>query len=207
MAPPLRTFSLIKLVKFIIDSKIPGDFVECGVWRGGSSMAIAKTLYDLGVSNRKIYLYDTFQGMTEAGNLDVSLQTSENYNEMKSNVEFNRDSHVWAYASISEVKKNMLKTKFPPNLTVFIEGDVKSTLSDHLPDKIALLRLDTDFYESTAIELEALYPQVTVGGGIFIDDYGSWAGSQIATDEYRKKNRIKSYLHIIDNDARIFFKV
>jgi O-methyltransferase len=207
MAPPLRTFSLIKLVKFIIDSNIPGDFVECGVWRGGSSMAIAKTLYDLGVSNRKIYLYDTFQGMTEAGNLDVSLQANENYNEMKSKVEFNRDSHVWAYASISEVKKNMLKTKFSPNLTVFIEGDVKSTLSDHLPDIIALLRLDTDFYESTAIELEALYPQVTVGGCIFIDDYGSWAGSQIATDEYRKKNRIESYLHIIDNDARIFFKV
>lgn len=206
MSTSIRTFSLIKIVKFIIEQRIPGDFVECGVWRGGSAMTIAKTLCDLGVNDRKIYLYDTFEGMTEAGELDFNIDLKKNYKDIQSKIGFNRNSHVWAYASLLEVQKNMLKTKFPSNKIIFKKGDVRFTLREDLPSSIALLRLDTDFYDSTRIELEQLYPLVSNGGSILIDDYGTWAGCKLAVDEFREKNNIDSYLNILDNDARLFFK-
>ena len=206
MNPPLRTFSLIKIVKHIIERNIPGDFIECGVWRGGSSMAIAKTLFDLGVKDRKIFLYDTFEGMTQAGRLDFDIDTGEHYHEILNKIDFNLDSHIWAYAPLSDVEKNMSKIKLASDQVIFVKGDVKDTLSRKLPINIALLRLDTDFYESTKLELEILYPLVSSGGAVLVDDYGAWAGSQIATDEYRRINNINSYLNIIDNESRLFFK-
>jgi predicted O-methyltransferase YrrM len=100
----------------------------------------------------------------------------------------------------------MSKIKLASDQVIFVKGDVKDTLSRKIPINIALLRLDTDFYESTKLELEILYPLVSSGGAVLVDDYGAWAGSQIATDEYRRINNINSYLNIIDNESRLFFK-
>jgi len=115
----------------------------------------------------------------------------------------------WCYSTLDEVKKNIFK--FYPDYNEsfkFIEGKVETTLknSKNLPDQISLLRLDTDFYESTKIELETLYPKLSSGGVLIIDDYGHWKGSRKAVDEYFELDKNFMWLHRIDYASRILIK-
>lgn len=171
--------SLYGAVNYMNDNNIPGDFVECGVWRGGSSMLMALTQLHHASSNgtRNIYLYDTFSGMTKPGEKDPWY------------------AHLYTgmgAISLEEVKENMLSTQYPPENIIFVKGDVLQTIpSEGLPEKIAILRLDTDFYESTKHELEHLYPRIVRGGALIIDDYYSFPGSKKAFDEYVEQNGIQ----------------
>jgi hypothetical protein len=160
-----------------------GDFVECGVWRGGAAMIIAHTLIELGVTNKKIYLYDTFEGMDEPTDKDTHV-ANKNLTARSLWLKNKKANHnEWCYASFDEVKKNMESTKYPKNNIVYIKGKVEDTIPDTVPRLISVLRLDTDLYESTKHELEYLYPKVENGGVIIFDDYGTWGGSKLATDE------------------------
>jgi hypothetical protein len=172
-----RMQALHKSVVGIVNSKIPGDLVECGVWKGGSAMLMALTLLELNETSRKIYLYDTFTGMPTPTDDDYRVGD-------RSALAKNQWRKDWCFSPLSEVKKNMALTRYPKNKLIFVKGKVEKTIPRIIPSKIALLRLDTDWYESTKHELIYLFPLVSKNGVLIIDDYGYWAGSKKATDEY-----------------------
>jgi hypothetical protein len=200
-----RMYALYKAVQYIVDSKLPGDFVECGVWRGGSAMLMAHTLLALGDKSRKIYLYDTFEGMSEPTKQDYKI-ANEDLRAIDKWKREQRETHNnWDFSPLHEVTFRMVSTGYPEDKMVFIKGKVEDSIPNSVPSKIALLRLDTDWYESTKHELNHLFPLLESNGVLIIDDYGSWAGSKKATDEYFSRRSI--LLHRIDKDSRIGLKI
>lgn len=173
-----RMYALYKAVEYIFNSKIPGDFVECGIWKGGSTMLIAYTLIELNETNRKIYLYDTFEGMIEPTKNDYCVSDKKIRAINKWTKEQKKDHNEWCFSPLSEVKNNMLSTGYPKDKLVFIKGKVENTIPKIIPSKIALLRLDTDWYKSTKHELDHLFPILVQLGILIIDDYGCWAGQK-----------------------------
>ncbi len=153
-------YTLYQTVKFISRNNIPGDMVECGIWRGGSSMMIALTLEALGDRSRNIYLYDTYTGMTEPENVDV--RTKDGMEQVSRWQAFQRDGYnEWAHATLPEVRANMATTGYPENQLHFVVGEVETTIPTTVPENISLLRLDTDWYRSTRHELIHLYPRLS----------------------------------------------
>lgn len=179
-----KAYSLVKAVESIVDESIPGDIVECGVWKGAMVALAAKVLLFKEDSHRKIWLFDTFKGMTEPSFKDVKIKkTTSAIKKYKSQ---DKGDYVdWCYSPLSEVKDNMYQTGYPKPNIIFVEGDVQVTLRENLkPNIISLLRLDTDFYESTKCELTELYPYLVKNGYIIIDDYGTWEGQRLAVNEF-----------------------
>ncbi len=200
-----RMFSLYKAIEFIVDNKIPGDIVECGVWKGGSMMLCALKLLEMGEITRKIYLYDTYKGMTEPSHHDI--RTFDNF---KAKTKYDKLKHKgikWDYASLNEVKRNCISTGFPKMNLIFIEGRIEETIPQTVPKKISILRLDTDWYESTYHELYHLYPKLSVNGILILDDYGHWKGAKEATDKYIKENNIKILFNRNDKTGRLGIKM
>ncbi|MBU0489951.1 MAG: TylF/MycF family methyltransferase [Bacteroidetes bacterium] len=199
-------YALYCSVKHILSSDISGSFVECGVWRGGSSMLIAKMLSNRNIVDRKIYLYDTFEGMSEPTKIDIDLRGNNASTLLKENEE-NKEESVWCLADLSDVQKNMRLTNFPESNMVFIKGKVENTIPENLPkENIALLRLDTDWYESTKHELKYLFPILEQNGILIIDDYGHWEGCRKAVDEYFSENNMCILLYRIDYSVRVGIK-
>ena len=198
-----RLYSLYQSVNYVLDNNISGDFVECGVWRGGSSMMMALILEKRKISNRKIFLYDTFEGMSEPTELDRSFAGEEAKNLLDNQNREDANS-IWCYSSLEEVKRNLEITSFPTKSLIFVKGMVENTLDDVIPEMIAILRLDTDWYESTKKELEILYPLLQTKGVLIIDDFGHWEGAKRAVLEYF--NNSSPLLNRIDNTGRIMVK-
>ena len=201
-----RVYVLLKAVQYIVKNNIPGDFVECGVWRGGSSMAMAHMLIELGSFDRSLYLFDTFSGMTEPNDNDVEIRSGVKADFLLKKTPKVDDNNVWCIAGDEAVHRNMLGTGYPQNRLRLVKGDILQTLESSAPESISLLRLDTDWYESTKHELEILYPRLVSGGICIIDDYGHWAGSKKAVDEYFKNNNLDVLMLPIDDSGRIFIK-
>lgn len=200
-----RLVNLIRAVEYLADHKITGDFVECGVWKGGSGMAMALTLNRLGDHSRKIYLYDTFDGMSAPSAHDESIDGKLATQQMQTSSKQDPGS-VWCYSNLDEVRQNMSTTRYPEENLFFIEGKVEETIPRHIPEEIALLRLDTDWYESTKHELEHLFPRLKKGGVLIIDDYGHWKGCRRAVDEYIKEKDLTLFLIRIDYTGRMAMK-
>lgn len=148
-----RCYALFKAVQYILNNNIPGDFVECGVWKGGSCMLIAYSLLQAGVTDRKIWLYDTFDGMTKPG-VNDGLKEKKEWEHYK----VNEERSNWFFVLQEEVEANMKKTAYPFWQLEFVKGRVEDTIPIRTPTEISLLRLDTDWYESTYHELFHLYP-------------------------------------------------
>ncbi len=199
-----RQHSLFKAVEYVIASEIEGDIVECGVWRGGSAMLAALTLKKHGMNDKDIYLYDTFAGMSRPTEHDVTTAGKASDEKWKSLQQ--GEINAWDYASQNVVEKNIHSTGYPMEKVFFVKGKVEETIPNIIPEKIALLRLDTDWYESTAHELEHLFPKLSRGGVLIIDDYGHWQGARKAVDEYIDKNKIKIFLNRIDYTGRLGIK-
>jgi hypothetical protein len=199
-----RIFSLCKSVEYIVQHSIPGDFVECGVWKGGSMMAIARTLINKR-ANRELYLFDTFEGMSTPTEVDVSIKGVSATTALAK--ESKRTGPNWAYSPLDEVKRNLLATGYDQTLVKFVKGKVEDTIPGQAPSQIALLRLDTDWYESTYHELVHLYPRLSIGGVLIIDDYGHWQGARKAVDQYLTENNLKLLLNRIDYTGRIGVKL
>ena len=221
----VRVFALRQAVQYVAANDIPGDIVECGVWKGGSMMAIAKTLLENHSTSRKLHLFDTFEGMSQPTELDKD-QTGAAAAQMlqRGPRETNPD---WAYAPLKEVKHAMRLTGYDPGRIVYIKGKVEETLPQHAPQQIALLRLDTDWYESTYHELVHLYPRLCVGGVLIIGASatgntvsGCYIGTNAAgtaalpnatgvrraVDQYISEQKLKLLLNRVDYTARICVK-
>lgn len=158
-----------------------GAFVECGVWRGGSVHAIARKLLSIGVTDRDIYLFDTFSGMTEPTDRDVDENGRTAAERLATS---GKKARIWALASREDVEAGLATLDYPNERFHLVEGPVEETIPSQAPDSIAMLRLDTDWYESTRHELVHLYDRLVPDGILIIDDYGSWQGSREATDEF-----------------------
>ena len=204
-----RMAVICKAVKYITENNVEGDFVECGVWKGGNLILNAKFMELYKIDNKKIYGYDTFEGMSEPNEYDINVD-NEIAAELMSNekkIENNDKKNIWCYSSYDYVLKSFNEnTNF--NLLNLIKGDVAVTLreKENIPKKISLLRLDTDFYDSTKIELEELYPLLSKNGILIIDDYGHWKGAKKAVDEYFKSKNYFPFLNEVDYSCRLFIK-
>ncbi len=205
MTSPDRIRALCSAVRYIEEAKIQGAVVECGVWRGGSMMAVARTLLNRGVADREIFLFDTFEGMTEPGPHDISI-AGESADSLLNGAVRTEEDRMWCYAPIHQVSQALALTNYPRERFHLIAGRVEDTLTSEAPDQIALLRLDTDWYESTRHEMEVLFPRLRQGGVLIIDDYGHWQGARKAVDEYVRTHRLKLFLHAIDYTGRIAVK-
>ena len=215
LTPDERVAALCTSVDYIVDHDIPGAFVECGIWRGGSLMAILLRLRQRGISDRDVVGFDTFAGMTKPTREDVDFKgraagsgISEHVNKL-SNATVNTlakitKSEVLAGESRDEVFALLASTGYAPERIHLVAGPVEDTLPAHAPETIALLRLDTDWYVSTRYELEHLYPRVPVGGVLIIDDYGRFKGARKAVDEYFKGHRV--LLQRVDYTCRLAVK-
>jgi hypothetical protein len=209
MTSPERLLANIDAAGYVVKRGIPGAIVECGVWRGGSSLVMIRTLQRLGVSNRDVYLYDTFTGMTEPTAADTSQ-----YEEPALKVwqETSPGETPWEDAfgpesfSVESVRRVINGTGYPPDRLHLVPGPVEETIPGSIPEQIAVLRLDTDWYESTKHELRHLYPRLSPGGVLIIDDYGHWEGARRAVDEFLEGLAVPLLLNRIDYTGRVAVK-
>lgn len=170
---------MLDALRYVKENDVKGDVVECGVWRGGNIILARNILPD-----RRCWLYDTFTGMTMPGDDDKRRSGKRAKDAYNAHL---RDKEPWCMASLAEVRQIFEeKGVLDDELCRFVEGDVLETfsVSENLPEHISLLRLDTDWYASTKLELEVLYPLLVSGGVLIIDDYGHWLGCRRAVDEF-----------------------
>jgi O-methyltransferase len=201
----------VRAVRYVESAKLAGAYVECGVYKGASIVAMIRTLQSLDRSNRDIWLYDTFEGMPKpeaidkfyaaSGDCDWGLGT---WNALKR--DDGSGGSNWVWGPLDEVKAYVGKTGYPPSRLHYIKGMVEETIPGSAPEKISILRLDTDFYSSTKHEFVHLYPRMVPGGVVIIDDYGAYAGSRKATDEYFQEKGMHVLLSRVDEHVRMFVK-
>lgn len=179
-------------VEYVVANNVPGVFVECGVEQGAQEVEWIYALKALG-ARRTIVLYDTFAGLTRPGEHDYTLSTATICSASRESVLHEWESrrvtdklNTWCYSPLDRVKANLESIGYPGATLQYVVGDVMDTLRDEasLPDAIAILRLDTDWYESSKYELERLYDRVSPGGVVIFDDYYHWNGQRKATDEF-----------------------
>lgn len=190
-------------------NNICGDLVEVGVWKGGNILGIMEYLNYYSMTDRTVWLYDTFTGMTKPSDNDFTNELNAEQTMSKDNTlsfwhnNNNNNINNWCYCSLDEVKNLLSKSSFPKNNVKYVIGDVCETLKDknNIPKLISLLRLDTDWYESTKIELESMYPNLSNNGILIVDDYGYWNGSKKAVDEYFLNKKI--IINKLKNDVAI----
>jgi len=204
MVSRARLIATLMACKYVLENSIEGDFVECGVWRGGNAI-VAAEMFKLYASEKNVWLFDTFQGMTQPTILDRDHRGNPAHPRyLTSQTETHNE---WAYASLEEVTHNFGTRNLLGNQIHFVKGDVAKTLNkEQLPERISILRLDTDWYESTKVECEILYPKISKGGFLIVDDYGHWSGARQAVDEYFQKNPPKPFFHVTDYTGRIGVK-
>ena len=170
-------------------------------------MLMAFSLLEFGDISRRLYLYDTYAGMTEPTEEDVIAWNGVSVCEKRREEQRKgKDSFSsWAIGK-EEVESNMKTTGYPHQRIRYVAGDVCETLKACAPPKVALLRLDTDWYASTRTELELLYPRLVSGGVLIIDDYGHFAGARRAVDDYFGTLGFLPYLSRVDYTGRVMVK-
>lgn len=197
-----RLQNIYKLARTVEKNSLVGAFVECGVWRGGCSAVMAYAAKEA-QSNRKIWLFDSFRGLPEPTKKDGSRarvfssnRTSGSLRTINKNV-----------GTVMHVKKILSKLNVDINNVEIRKGWFQNTLPKAKKEieNIAILRLDSDWYESTKACLENLYDLVVKGGFVVIDDYGTWEGCRKAVDNFIKKRGLRVKLIWVDN-AEVYFK-
>lgn len=184
--------TLYNAILHVIRNDVDGDIVECGVFRGGISAFMARVLVENGSTSRKLFLCDTYEGMTVPDENDLLGSDSA-----KASSAVNLYFPGLAKIDEKSVLKVVRDTGYPQDNVVIVKGPVEETLPQNAPDKICILRLDTDWYRSTLHELETLMPRVAKYGIVIVDDYASWDGSRKAFHEYAERNSLR-YFPTID---------
>lgn len=198
MLDPIQQYTTYCAARYVGQNNLGGEIVEFGVWRGGSSILILRGLVASGATQKKVFLFDTFQGMSEpsekdrwiaSGRLATSL-----LEESASGSVGPGKTDMRCIADITDVKESVRLSEYPTSNVHLIQGDVSDTIGSHIPSTICLARLDTDWYESTRIELETVWPRLVAGGVLIIDDYDEWSGAREATDEFLATQNFKPFL-------------
>ena len=203
---PEAIVTLVRAVDRVIERGVPGALVECGVYMGGNIEVIIRALQRHGVNDRDIYLYDTFAGMPKPTERDdCALGGVALWEAHRTEADGDKGSD-WMKAGVELVRQRLNPLGYPDKHLRFVKGMVEDTIPATIPDRIAILRLDTDFYSSTKHELEHLYPRLSPGGILIIDDYGAFPGSRMATDEYAAEHQLNWFLHRVDAHVRLVVK-
>jgi len=168
-------------------------------------MAAAHTLPEERAADRDLFLFDTFEGMPRPDDADVDFSGQRAVGEYLAQRTEGGGS-TWCAATQDEVRTNLARTGCAAERVKLVPGRVEETIPGQGPERIALLRLDTDWYSSTLHELVHLYPRLSTGGVLVIDDYGHWAGARRAVDEYFAENGRRPFLSRIDYSGRIRIK-
>lgn len=198
--------ALADAVRHVVARNVEGDIVECGVWRGGSMAAAARTLVALKQFDRRLYLFDTFEGMPPPGAQDINFE-GEAAEDLYGKRNGRGEGSDWCRANEEEVARVMSECGYDESKIQMVKGRVEETIPTHAPERIAILRLDTDWYESTLHELEHLFPRLSRGGVVIIDDYGHWRGARQAADEFFARQGTSVYLHRVDYTVRCGVKM
>jgi O-methyltransferase len=211
-----KMYALYQAVLYIELARIPGDLVECGVWKGGSQMLAAKTLQESRSFERRLYLYDTFEGMDEPTDKDQhGFEYSSLYHDWVLNRRtahetwkaYNDKGEGWLSVPLSDVEQNMRLTGYPIEKIHFVKGTVEDTLPSRAPEEIAILRVDVDWYKPTLHALTHLYPRLSLGGVLILDDYGSFLGAREAVDQYFSEQHSPPLFVRIDSGGRVAIKM
>ncbi len=201
-----RIEAVISATRHVVENQIPGAFVESGVWMGGSIMAAARTLVELGDTERDLYLYDTFEGLPEPGEHDKLAGDDRPAAEIFAELNEAAGDKPYLDAPVDVVRANIARTGYPIERIHTIPGLVQDTIPVTAPEQVAFLRLDTDWYASTKVELETLFPRLAPGGIAILDDYGFLEGARKAVDEYFADYPQPVFLHRIDASGRLIVK-
>jgi len=194
LTPPDRVAALCGAVDYLVDHTVPGAFVECGLWKGGSLMAAALRLVQRSSTSRDLIGFDTFAGMTDPTAEDVDFAGVRQQPQ-------GPGAQLPVNAGLEAVTANLRSTGYPAARIRLEAGDVLETVPARAPEQIALLRLDTDWYASTRHELEHLWPRLAVGGVVILDDYGHYQSARRAADEFFAGTRV--FLQRVDYTARM----
>ncbi|MGB2589193.1 MAG: TylF/MycF/NovP-related O-methyltransferase [Candidatus Acidiferrum sp.] len=190
MIDPVRSGNLLRLAQLIEEEKIPGDVVECGVYRGGSAATMARVATHSPL-NRTVWLFDSFQGMPPATEVDGT------------------GAQDWVGALVYDarkVEKLLKRTGANMSRVRIVEGFFADTFPTVDIPQIALLNVDSDWYESVKICFEKFYDAVVPGGFVSIDDYGTWPGCRLAVDEFFKTRSLTHKIIAVDRTASWFRK-
>ena len=196
MTSPERIHALYEATRYVCRWSVPGAIVECGVWKGGSAMVAAKALLDAGDTERDLVLFDTFSGFESAppGPQDVGRD------DRPGDALVGDESYA---VGTAEVRQALATIGYPDGRIRLVPGRVEDTVPEEAPEQIAILRLDTDWYESTKHELVHLYPLIAPGGVLIVDDYGYWKGARQAVDEFLREQDVPVLLNRIDDCGRV----
>jgi hypothetical protein len=200
MTDPAKVFGLVQAVRYVTAHGIPGAIVECGVWAGGSTMAVARTLLQVGDTSRDLYLYDTYEGMTMPTGADVAMDGTTG-EQLLASADPDDPGSAWSIMPLEQVHENVARVGYPGERIHYVKGMVEETLPGQAPETIAVLRLDTDWYQSTRYEMEHLYPRISPSGVLIVDDYGWWKGSQQAVDAYLATHRVPMLLNRLSHEG------
>jgi len=187
MAGLKRLNNVQHCVEQILADGVAGDFIETGVWRGGSSILMRGVLKAYGVTDRKVWLADSFAGLPKSTHKEDLHWNFERYRQLA--------------VSVEQVQENFRKYGLLDDQVGFIKGWFKDTLAKAPLQQIALLRLDGDLYESTWDAIVPLYPKLVIGGYILIDDYGGIDSCRKAISDYRAQHGITEEIHVVDQSG------
>ncbi len=185
-----RLTNIEQCIHAIIQDKVEGDLIEAGVWRGGAALFMRAMLKELSVTNRKVWLADSFRGLPKPDAVNYKADKWNRLNRLKI-----------LNVGMDEVKHNFEKYDLLDDQVKFLPGWFKDTLPEAPIEKLSLIRLDADMYESTWQALENLYPKLYPGGFVIVDDYYAFKNCKQAVDEFREKAGITEPTIDIDLEA------
>ena len=185
-----RLDALQRCIDDLLEDDIPGDFIETGVWRGGSVIFMRALLSARNDRKRTVWCADSFEGMPVPRKPDIAIPTDDDLSDMD-----------YLNVSIEQVQRNFARFGLLDDRVKFLKGWFRDSLPTAPIQKLSLLRLDGDLYESTRDALVNLYHKVSPGGYVIVDDYNSWGGCHVAIDEFRKQHSISDPIEEIDTHA------
>lgn len=162
-------------VRSVVADDIPGDLIETGVWRGGSTIFMRAILRQLGVTDRTVWVADSFEGLPEPTRAEDQARGRA----------WDMSSNSYLAVSLEQVQAHFARFGLLDDQVRFLKGWFKDTLPGAPIERLAVLRLDGDMFEATMDALQSLYPRVSPGGFVIVDDYGSWPACRAAVDEFR----------------------
>lgn len=182
-----RLDNLQYCVEHVIRNGVPGDLIEAGAWRGGSSIFMCAVLKAYGVTDRVIWVADSFSGLP--------APNPDKYPADRGDIH-----HTIGLLKVplEEVKSNFSKYDLLDEKVRFLKGWFNETLPSAPIERLAVLRIDADMYQSTMDALTSMYPKLSTGGYVIIDDYGAIGACKAAVDDFRAANAIKDTIRRVD---------
>lgn len=188
-----RLDNLQTCIEDVIENNIPGDLIETGVWRGGATIFMRAVLKAYGITERCVWAADSFEGLPAPNPVKYPADEDDTFYQVEA-----------FKVSLEEVRANFARYGLLDEQVRFLKGWFKDTLPDAPISKLAILRLDGDMYESTMDALTCLYPKLSVGGYVIIDDY-CLKGCREAVHDFRSQHGINDSIKVVD-DAAVYWQ-